>query len=871
MKAKTIKIMFNLIIAFTITLILLSAVIPKSIYAGISSDYSMVEDSKGTIDNIDDQYTLQQEKILRKKIVDNLPEERKSQIDMEELNDYIDNARKDSSYTSDGKPNVTDEAEYKNWLEKDIIPGYLNYYKPFNQEQGNDYRTDKEKQDAFNDYTYSKVEEEQGLQGEKTEEQERQVENAVGEITGENGTLVTELTDEEKKRADEILKLEDHGWWQTLYGWAEDILNWFKDIPEKLAGEIIDFVCGIGDAVVNTLQEIMLPGSPKAVAERRPTTLFKRILGERGLDAFIYAFVEKTGGTYRFGTAQEPVSLIYYGPGAIFSNKIPTFDVNFIDSSKQIGNPFVTNDSGTEIDYNTINTTIDLLRATNLSGDRIDDQNSEDNLLAIAEDFKGGNAAAVLQPIIAKWYVTLRDVALVGLLIVLVYLGIRMIISSSAEEQAKYKTMIKDWVIAVVVILMIHFIMSVLLTLTNLLIDVCDVHISVEGDELMNRVRTEIVHYRRTKELGLRFGYCMVYLVLIWYTIMFSWQYLKRTIYLAFLTVVAPLVGLTYPIDKVKDGQAQALNTWMREYIFNLMLQPVHLLVYKILVLMSVDLMEVNILYAVVAIGFLMEAESFIKKLFNFQSQGGGNSQGLAAGAMFGSMMTNMKKGATGLTNAMQAGVNGDSEASNSKVRLAGGNRTADSDAPKNLGAFSEGNVTGMNALGQNIQGLNSSSQDTSSGGGTRRRLSSSGGNGYSNTGGGSPGGGYSISANGLPSGQIPKLSNTTKEKDPSILSEIMNMPRIRGLARVRGRYLNLNTAKKASVLAARGLGAGVFGMIGIGAGLASDDYSNVFKMGALGFTTGAMLGKEATEQVKGVSKKAVKLGDTALKGALRR
>ena len=40
---------------------------------------------------------------------------------------------------------------------------------------------------------------------------------------------------------------------------------------------------------------------------------------------------------------------------------------------------------------------------------------------------------------------------------------------------------------------------------------------------------------------------------------------------MAFLTIIAPLVALTYPIDKINDGKAQAFNMWFKEYIFNLL------------------------------------------------------------------------------------------------------------------------------------------------------------------------------------------------------------------------------------------------------------------------------------------------------------
>ena len=49
-----------------------------------------------------------------------------------------------------------------------------------------------------------------------------------------------------------------------------------------------------------------------------------------------------------------------------------------------------------------------------------------------------------LAPTISKWYKTLRTIALVGLLSVLVYISIRMIISSSSKDSAKYKKMFVD-------------------------------------------------------------------------------------------------------------------------------------------------------------------------------------------------------------------------------------------------------------------------------------------------------------------------------------------------------------------------------------------------------------------------------------------
>ena len=62
----------------------------------------------------------------------------------------------------------------------------------------------------------------------------------------------------------------------------------------------------------------------------------------------------------------------------------------------------------------------------------------------------------------------------------------------------------------------------------------------------------------------------------------FIFTYLRSVLYMAFLTLIAPVVALTYPIDKMNDGSAQGFTKWFREYIFNLLIQPIHFVLYFI-------------------------------------------------------------------------------------------------------------------------------------------------------------------------------------------------------------------------------------------------------------------------------------------------
>ncbi len=72
-----------------------------------------------------------------------------------------------------------------------------------------------------------------------------------------------------------------------------------------------------------------------------------------------------------------------------------------------------------------------------------------------------------LRKVIASWYVTLRTIAIVGLLSVLIYIGIRIIISSSMQDRAKYKQRLVDWIAAFCLLFFMHYIMAGVLDIVD--------------------------------------------------------------------------------------------------------------------------------------------------------------------------------------------------------------------------------------------------------------------------------------------------------------------------------------------------------------------------------------------------------------------
>lgn len=324
-------------------------------------------------------------------------------------------------------------------------------------------------------------------------------------------------------------------------------------------------------------------------------------------------------------------------------------------------------------------------------------------------------ALDILRRIIASWYVTLRTIAVVGLLSVLIYIGIRIIISSTSADKAKYKQRLLDWVIAFCLLFFMHYIMAATLTVVEKVNDVLASMTSVndgleinpeygkveyvgeqstasqetelydkvynskeegamqniysqavsdvkdiiagkgyiyvsedtvwrdrhgkpfiwtpleesggknvflyyiyyqnsEGDRIkvtvkstetwiagdnkrwpkfaygiseadgqfdVDTVKNDIgfvsenpekvlyfVNYARLflnyegseDNMPIAVTYLIIYIALITFTAMFAIRYIKRVIYVAFLTLMAPMVALTYPLDKIKDRKSSGLE-----------------------------------------------------------------------------------------------------------------------------------------------------------------------------------------------------------------------------------------------------------------------------------------------------------------------
>ena len=357
-------------------------------------------------------------------------------------------------------------------------------------------------------------------------------------------------------------------------------------------------------------------------------------------------------GTDSDGVITYPV--IKLSPEMIFANKVELFNINFISKL---------NPDDYEVKSDDTTSSIEALRKT-----------------------------------ISGWYVAIRNLSLVAMLSILIYVGIKIIISSAAQDKAKYKQMLIDWIVGICLLFMLHYIMAFTLKVTELITemvskntvgsiklvdprdsskelileateDSTDEDINTtgtdygikKGDEVttVGNLTSYVRLYCGLHDVSQSFGYMVIYLFIIFYTVVFCVVYIKRMITVAFLTVIAPFVAMTYPLDKMSDGKAQAFNFWLKEYIYNALIQVFHLILWSLLVGSAIDLVKTNLIYAIVVMACMKPAEKLLKEMFGMNSRTAPGFAGMAAPAFATAMANKLTGGAKNVVKGARNSLNG--------------------------------------------------------------------------------------------------------------------------------------------------------------------------------------------------------------------
>ena len=272
----------------------------------------------------------------------------------------------------------------------------------------------------------------------------------------------------------------------------------------------------------------------------------------------------------------------------------------------------------------------------------------------------GINIIESLHQSIAIWYYIFRNVVIIGMLLTLIYLGVRMAITTIAEDKAKYKKLLIDWLVSFIIIFIIHYYIVIVVQGNEFLLGIfqnqmqlqtnsgvmddfdssviakedttTDADNKVQGNDsilstqsgLFNQIRDLAYSFKLTEGfLG-----AVAYFLLVYYTIKFCIKYIKRMFNIFILILLSPLIAISYAIDKIKDGKSQSLLKWMKELGFGVFVQSVHALIYTIFVsIVIIQIQNTNIwklafscVLMFITFNFMDKAENLFESIFGMKA-----------------------------------------------------------------------------------------------------------------------------------------------------------------------------------------------------------------------------------------------------------
>lgn len=224
---------------------------------------------------------------------------------------------------------------------------------------------------------------------------------------------------------------------------------------------------------------------------------------------------------------------------------------------------------------------------------------------------------------IAQWYYAFRNLAIVASLLMLIYIGIRMAISNIAEQKAKYKAMLTNWFVGFGLIFVLHFIIIIVIKANNAIIEILVQTNLTDNQEAYANIMNQLFAQSWSPSFTLGWASAIMWVILIVMTFIMLIMFIKRFVTVCFLTLIAPLITITYAMDKAGDNRSQILNTWLKEFCYNVLVQIVYALSYLIFAKTGIDLMVTKLDFgaltlAVLSMIAMFLAVNIIKQIFGF-------------------------------------------------------------------------------------------------------------------------------------------------------------------------------------------------------------------------------------------------------------
>ncbi len=336
----------------------------------------------------------------------------------------------------------------------------------------------------------------------------------------------------------------------------------------------------------------------------------------------------------------------------------------------------------------------------------------------LSEGFGNSNVVPLRAPlvdVINVWYGFFLKIAILFYMTILVYMGLRILLASTGNKKAEYKTRLVAWTMGVVMLLCFPYVMKYTIQANQALCQWIGVEISGKkgasnpggdyniadvslydmrkdygkysfiakamgyvdfkaledgngGNTFGNNVMLSI---RLEAQMWYNLPLTIVYLIMLAQTLALTILYYKRVFMLAFLITIFPLAAMFYTLNKTGDLKVNSFGEWFKEFAVNVFVQVFHAVTYVTVVKIGISAYRLNgdWMFFLLCVLFLFEGEKIIRAIFNAKSSTGTIGDMAMAGAMAFSILKKTADTAGKLTKGKEDKSDDDDDSKKDKIK----------------------------------------------------------------------------------------------------------------------------------------------------------------------------------------------------------
>jgi len=243
-----------------------------------------------------------------------------------------------------------------------------------------------------------------------------------------------------------------------------------------------------------------------------------------------------------------------------------------------------------------------------------------------------GSPAGTLQNTVVTWYNRFQAIGVSIYLVMLLYIGVRILLASTGKSKERYKSLLADWCTGIVILFLFPYVMKYTVTINETIVaSIENSGNSIQG-EIIGGADENVDVMDQLKGIAKSSHNLIVvfmYIIMIGQVIALIVVYYKRVFMLAFLITIFPTVATFYIFEKAQRNSTRTLSNWIKEYTTLVFIQVVHAVVYVVLIEGAFESFNFsengnnNFVLYIICILFLFKAEKIVKSIFNIKSGAG--------------------------------------------------------------------------------------------------------------------------------------------------------------------------------------------------------------------------------------------------------